>query len=92
MYNNWYQLKSNKAKRDPIVIQDCDNFEWESNNNMSDSYNVVTIKLASSKYNFYLWSEKTVKTAKKLYEDKNFKKSLNMLKKYSFEVNKMDQK
>jgi len=84
MYQNWYK-KSGK-KRDPIVIGDDQEFEWVNIRDIDGSYSVVNVILAGSSYNFYLWSNKTIKTAKKLYEKNNFKKSLNMLKKYSFDV------
>jgi len=90
MYQNWYKLTGKKRK--PIVIADGDNFIWESVRNIDGSYNIVTIALANNKYNFYLWSEKTVKTANKLYKKEEFKKSLNMLKKYSFDVKAQETK
>jgi len=84
MYQNWYKI-SNK-KRKPIVINDDGDFVLESIKNIDGSYNIVTVAIANNKYNFYLWSDKTVKTAQKLYNNKNFKKSLAVLKKYSFDV------
>lgn len=84
MYQNWYKLTGKKRK--PIVINEGDNFDWQSVRDIDGSYNIVTVAIGDTKYNFYLWSEKTVKTANKLYKKEQFKKSLNMLKKYSFDV------
>jgi len=84
MYQNWY--RSSGKKREPIVISDGDSFEWESVRDIDGSYSIVTVAVADSRYNFYLWSSKTVKTAQKLHSKESFKKSLNMLKKYSFDV------
>lgn len=84
MYQNWYKLSEKKRK--PIVINDDCDFEWNSIRNIDGSYNVVSISIAGKKYNFYLWSDKTVKTANKFHQKGDFKKSLNMLKKYSFDV------
>jgi len=84
MYQNWYKLTGKKRK--PIVISQDDTFTWESVRDIDGSYNIVTVAVGGTKYNFYLWSEKTVKTANKLYQKQQYKKSLNMLKKYSFDV------
>lgn len=84
MYQNWYKVTGKKRK--PIIIEDGGTFVWDSVRNIDGSYNIVTVSIAGNKYNFYLWSEKTVKTAGKLYKKQEFKKSLNMLKKYSFDV------
>jgi len=84
MYQNWY--KSSNSKRNPIVMGEKEDFLWESVRDIDGSYSVVSIKVAETRYNFYIWSSKTVKTAHTLYEKSSFKKSLNMLKKYSFDV------
>lgn len=91
MYDNWYQKKSNKAKRKPIVLADGQDFDWVEVTNVDGSYNVITIKIGNSTHNFYLWSDKTAKTAKSLHSKGNFKKSLNLLKKYSFEMNTIEE-
>jgi len=87
MYDNWYQKKSNKAKRSPIILADGDSFEWKGVKNIGGSYNIITVGIRDDIYNFYLWSDKTTKTAQNLHSKGSFKKSLNMLKKYSFEMN-----
>jgi hypothetical protein len=91
MSKNWYKTKSsNKSRRSPIVLGDSDGFMWEDTNLINNSYNIVTVKLASKTHHFYLWSAKTVKTARVLYDDGNLDKSLKMLKKYAFDVNTIE--
>jgi hypothetical protein len=90
MYNNWYQKKTKKTKRKPIVLAKGDSFDWKGVNNIDGSYNVVTVGINDNIYNFYLWSEKTTKNAKKLHQSGSFNKSLNMLKKYSFEMSEVE--
>ncbi|MFW5890774.1 MAG: hypothetical protein ACOCUI_00990 [bacterium] len=84
MYQNWY--KSSNKKRKPIVIGKGEKYYLNSIKNIDGSYNIVTVSIGKNKYNFYLWSDKTVKTAEKLYKEEKFNKSLNMLKKYSFDM------
>lgn len=92
MYDNWYQKKSNKTKRNPIVLADGESFKWQDTTNVDGSYNIITIHVGENVHNFYLWSDKTTKTAKSLYNKGSFKKSLNILKKYSFEANTLEEK
>jgi hypothetical protein len=84
MYQNWY--KSTGTKRKAIILAEGEGFEWGSVRDIDGSYNIVSVTMAGTNYNFYLWSSKTIKTAHKLYEKKSFKKSLDTLKKYSFDV------
>lgn len=84
MYENWY--KTSNKKRDPITIDEGESFDWESVRNIDGSYNIVTVSIKDKKFNFYLWSSKTVNSAHKLYKKSDFKKSLGMLKKYSFDL------
>jgi len=88
MSQNWYKAKkSNQNKRVAITIKDGEELEWDYVEKNKNSYNVVSVKIASSTFNFYLWSDKTVKTAKNLYNVGDFEGSLKTLKKYSFDVN-----
>jgi hypothetical protein len=87
MSSNWYKSKSSgKAKRDPIVLGENETFSWEGTNKIDNSYSIISIKLGSKNHNFYMWSQKTIKSAKKLYDDDNHQQSLKMLKKYAFDV------
>lgn len=87
MHNNWYTNNNDNKKRRTSIKLHKGSFSWENTIFMDNSYNVVVVKIADAKYNFYLWSKKTVKTAKSLYEEGSFDKSIKMLKKYSFDLN-----
>ena len=86
MENNWYKSQKKQNKRSPIVLT-SEKFDWIGNQNLDDCYNVVTAKVDDSLYNFYFWSPSTANTAFEYYKQGNFKKSLQILKKYSFDVN-----
>jgi hypothetical protein len=88
---SWYNASKDKKRKRIAVKTEDGSFEWQSENNIDDSYNIVTIKVADTVYNFYLWSEKTVGSAKKLYASKDYEKSLKMLKKYSFDINSVEE-
>jgi hypothetical protein len=90
MSENWYKKQNKKARRKSIVLEDSESFEWHDDTSIDGSYSVVTAKVGDSVCNFYMWSKKTVKTAKNLFNEGEFSKSLNMLKKYSFEANFME--
>ena len=80
---SWYKNK----ERPTIKLAQDESFEWVDVSQIDNSYDIVTIKLAEKTHNFYLWSSKTVQSAKKLYDNEDFVKSLKMLKKYCFDMN-----
>lgn len=87
---SWYDASKTKKKKRISINSEDGSFEWCSENNIDNSYNVVSVKIANTVHNFYLWSEKTVKSAKKLYASEDYDKSLKMLKKYSFDINSVE--
>ena len=91
MSENWYKTQNKKERRKSVVLEEGESFEWQDDTHVDGSYSVVTAKVGNSVCNFYLWSKKTVKTAKNLFKEGEFKKSLNMIKKYSFEANFMEE-
>lgn len=91
MSENWYKKQSKKERRQTFTFEEGDEFIWENDTTIDNSYTVVTAKISDSVCNFYIWSKKTVKTARKLYEEGELERSLNMLKKYSFEANFMEE-
>jgi hypothetical protein len=91
MSENWYKKQNKKTRRQSLVLAKGEAFLWENDTNIDGSYSVVTARVGDSVCNFYIWSKKTVKTAKNLFEEGDFEKSLNMLKKYSFEANFMEE-
>ena len=91
MSENWYKKQNEKSRRQSVVLKDGESFEWQDDTHIDGSYSVVTAKVGEAVCNFYLWSKKTVKTAKKLFDEGEYKKSLNMIKKYSFEANFMEE-
>ena len=87
---SWYDASKTQKKRRIAIKSEDGSFEWCSENSIDDSYNVVSIRIANTVHNFYLWSDKTVNSAKSLYADKEYDKSLKMLKKYSFDISSVD--
>jgi hypothetical protein len=88
---SWYNASKNGKKRRITIASKDGYFDWCSENKIDDSYNIVSIKTASTIHNFYIWSSKTVESAKTLYASKDYDKSLKMLKKYSFDINSVDE-
>ena len=88
---SWYKDKGAKKRRPSITLSGEDSFGWEGVSNIEDSYNVVTVKIANKIHNFYLWSGKTVESAKSLYDNKDYIQSLKMLKKYSFDISSCEE-
>ena len=91
MSENWYKKQNKKARRKTIVLKEGESFDWQGDTHIDGSYSVVTAKVGESVCNFYIWSKKTVASAKDLFAEGEFGKSLNMLKKYSFEANFMEE-
>jgi hypothetical protein len=87
---SWYDASKKRKKRRIALKSEDGSFDWCSENNIDDSYNVVSVRIASTTHNFYIWSPKTVASAKKLYASKDYDKSLKMLKKYSFDISSVD--
>jgi len=84
MADNWYKLSNNKSPA--IPLDKSKRFDWLETINYQDSYSVVKIGASEKKFNFYFWSHKTPKTARKFYDNGNFKKSFNVLKRYCFDI------
>ena len=82
---SWYKNKEIK-KRPTIKLTQEESFEWVKVSQLDNSYNIATVKVSDKTHNFYLWSAKTVQSAKELYENEEYSKSLKMLKKYCFDI------
>ena len=91
MSNSWYKNKEDGSRRRPIKMGSDSTFKWVESAKIENCYSIVTANVNDVTYNFYVWSDKTVKTARKYYDNQEFDSSLSLLKKYSFDINHLEE-